>query len=55
MVKCVLVKWCYGRWDSLGEYLATAIAFQQLGARTKVGGRSQEVWPKQFGPIFGKC
>merc|ERR1711928_185262 len=22
------------RWDSLGEYLATAIAFQELGART---------------------
>ena len=24
------------RWDSLGEYLATAIAFQKLGANTKV-------------------
>merc|ERR1739841_300209 len=23
------------RWDSLGEYLATAIGFQELGARTK--------------------
>lgn len=25
------------RWDSLGEYLATAIAFQELGTRTKNG------------------
>merc|ERR1719228_1383654 len=29
------------RWDSLGEYLATAIAFQQLGARTKDAAASQ--------------
>ena len=25
------------RWDSLGEYLATAIGFQELGARTGEG------------------
>merc|ERR1719350_1400796 len=30
-----LLKENHLRWDSLGEYLATAIAFQQLGARTK--------------------
>merc|ERR1711872_484572 len=29
-----LLKENHLRWDSLGEYLATAIAFQELGART---------------------
>ena len=30
-----LLKENHLRWDSLGEYLATAIGFQELGARTK--------------------
>ena len=29
-----LLKENHLRWDSLGEYLATAIGFQELGART---------------------
>ena len=32
-----LLKENHLRWDSLGEYLATAIGFQEIGARTKDG------------------
>ena len=32
-----LLKENHLRWDSLGEYLATAIGFQEIGARTKNG------------------
>ena len=32
-----LLKENHLRWDSLGEYLATAIGFQELGARTGDG------------------
>ena len=32
-----LLKENHLRWDSLGEYLATAIGFQELGARTGQG------------------
>ena len=34
-----LLKENHLRWDSLGEYLATAIGFQELGARTGEGDK----------------
>ena len=42
-----LLKENHLRWDSLGEYLATAIGFQEIGARTKCGIK-QQCW---FTPI----
>ena len=38
-----LLKENHLRWDSLGEYLATAIGFQEIGARTKDGKKLQYV------------
>ena len=38
-----LLKENHLRWDSLGEYLATAIGFQEIGARTKDGKKLQLV------------